>query len=58
MDPVRLKKDMYSQETLKILEKDIRKGLKNRIIGTPSFIVDGKVYAGHLPTEILERLSQ
>ena len=58
MDPDRLKNDMYSKETLKILEKDIRKGLKNKILGTPSFIVDGKVYAGHLPAEILERLSK
>lgn len=58
MDPVHLKKDMYSQDTLKILEKDIRKGLKNKIIGTPSFIVDGKMYAGRLPAGILERLSQ
>ncbi len=54
LDSAQLKQDMYSKETFKILEEDIRMGLKNQIIGTPSFIVNGKMYAGHLPPEILK----
>lgn len=58
VDPVQLKQDMYSKETVKILEEDIRRGLKNEIIGTPSFIIDGKMYAGQLPAEILLQLEE
>ena len=58
LDPILLKQEMYSKETLHILEKDIRMGLKNRIIGTPSYIIDVKMYAGHLPPEILKKISQ
>ncbi len=58
LDPKKLKKDMYSKETLKLLEQDIRKGLKNKIIGTPSFLINGTTYAGHLPPELLQRLAQ
>ncbi len=52
-----LKQDMYSKETLKLLEEDIRLGLKNKIIGTPSYIIDGTMYAGHLPPGILKKIS-
>jgi uncharacterized membrane protein/protein-disulfide isomerase len=58
LDSVRLKQNMYSKRTIKILEEDIRMGLKNQIIGTPSFIINGKTYAGHLPSEILKEISQ
>ena len=58
IDSKKLKQDMYSENTLKILEKDIRKGLKNKIIGTPSFIVEGKMYAGHLPAEIFKKINK
>lgn len=58
LDSKQLKNDMYSQSSLKELEHDIRTGLKNNIIGTPSFIVNDKVYAGHLPPEILNIISK
>jgi uncharacterized membrane protein/protein-disulfide isomerase len=57
VDSELLKRDMYSKETVTILEEDIRRGLKNQIIGTPSFIIDGKMYAGQIPAEILLRLT-
>ncbi|CAK8713019.1 Putative membrane protein [Candidatus Electrothrix laxa] len=54
LDAEQLKKDMYSASALKQVESDIRTGLKNNIVGTPSFIVDGKVYTGQFPNEIFD----
>nr|WP_321467059.1 vitamin K epoxide reductase family protein [uncultured Desulfobulbus sp.] len=34
---------------------EIREGMKLNIIGTPTFVIDGKVYPGAIPTEILAR---
>lgn len=58
LDAEQLKKDMHSESALKQVESDIRTGLKNNIIGTPSFIVDGKVYTGRLPNEILDIIKE
>jgi len=58
LDTNQLKSDMYSQSSFKELENDIRTGLKNNIVGTPSFIVNDKVYAGHLPPETLNLISK
>ena len=38
-----------------ILRNDIRRGGMNCITGTPSFIINGKVYNGFLPKEILSK---
>ena len=35
------------------LKHDIASGIRNGIDGTPSFIIDGKVYLGKIPSEIL-----
>lgn len=51
-----LKEDMYSLSALKELEEDIRSGLKNNIVGTPSYIIDGQVYPSHLPPHIIDRV--
>ncbi len=56
LDAEKLKKDMYSQAALKQITSDIRTGLKNKIVGTPSFIVDGKVYPSHIPSELLDKI--
>jgi uncharacterized membrane protein/protein-disulfide isomerase len=45
----------YIQEVL--LKLNIRPGMKRRILGTPSFVIDGKVYQGTFPFEIINRLS-
>ncbi|MCI5208787.1 MAG: hypothetical protein D3910_08340 [Candidatus Electrothrix sp. ATG2] len=58
LDADQLKKDMYSESALKQVDSDIWTGLKKKIIGTPSFIVDGKVYAGHLPNELLDIIKE
>ena len=38
----------------KKLSIDIRQGMKLRIMGTPSFVIDGKVYAGNIPADVLQ----
>ena len=40
------------------LQNDIRQGMKLGITGTPSFVINGKVYTGSIPAEILENIIQ
>jgi protein-disulfide isomerase len=35
------------------LNLDIRQGMKLRILGTPTYVIDGKVYQGNIPPEVL-----
>ncbi len=58
LDPDKLKKDMYSQTVLNQLESDIRTGVENRITGTPAFLIDGQVYQGSIPPEILKKIAE
>ncbi len=58
LDVERLKNDMYSPATVKQLQEDIWSGLKNKIIGTPAFIIDGKVYQGQIPAGILKKITE
>jgi protein-disulfide isomerase/uncharacterized membrane protein len=37
-----------------ILKKDIHEALKLGIVGTPSYLIDGRVYKGNLPAEVLK----
>ncbi len=37
------------------LQRDIRQGMKLGITGTPSFVINGQVYAGSIPADILEQ---
>jgi len=41
-------------EILKHLQKDIFDGLKLGIQGTPAFLINGKVYTGQIPSELIE----
>ena len=41
-----------------VLIYDIRRGMKLGIIGTPTFVIDDKVYQGSIPLDILKRISQ
>jgi len=56
LEMTKLKKDMYSEDALKKLESDIRTGLKKGIPGTPSFIINGVVYVGHIPLKVLNQV--
>ncbi|MBM9529274.1 thioredoxin domain-containing protein [Desulfoprunum benzoelyticum] len=39
-----------------VLLYDIRQGMKLGITGTPSYVIDGKVYEGSMPGEILQKI--
>ena len=41
-----------------LLRNDIRAGMKLGINGTPSFVINGKVYKGTIPSEIIEEIIQ
>lgn len=56
LNATQLRNDMNAKDTLKILEEDISEGLKNKMLGTPSFLIDGKVYLGTIPQDVLEKL--
>jgi len=45
----------YYRERLRV---DIATGMKLRILGTPSFLVDGQVYQGSIPANILDDILQ
>lgn len=49
---------VYSAATLHKLQIDIREGLRNNIIGTPSYLSDGQVFIGSLPAKIFEGVLQ
>jgi len=38
------------------LKKDIREGIELGIFGTPGYLIDGQVYAGHVPPEIIRQI--
>lgn len=40
------------------LQNEIRQGMKLGITGTPSFVINGKVYAGSIPADIFENVIQ
>lgn len=39
----------------KRLQMDIWKGMKLRVIGTPTYLIGGKLYPGHIPPEIIRQ---
>jgi protein-disulfide isomerase len=43
------------QTLRKFLQNDIREGMLLGITGTPSFVIDGQVYPGAIPAEILKK---
>jgi len=56
LDAGQLKKDMFSQAAGEQIAADIETGLKNKITGTPAFLIDGAVDHGSLPAEILKKI--
>lgn len=49
----KLQNDYLSPKSLKILEHDIRAGLKKNILSTPTFIIGGETYTGAIPEKFL-----
>ena len=56
LDSKGLARAIYSQKMRQKLKIDIWTALKARMIGTPSYLIDGKVYQGQLPPEILKKV--
>ena len=51
-----LSRATYDPKIQSMLRKDIIDALKLGITGTPSFVIDGKVYQGQIPPEILKKI--
>jgi protein-disulfide isomerase len=58
LDVKALQQTMNERKTLIELRRDIWKGNKLKITGTPAFVIDGEVYLGHIPPEIIRKVLQ
>jgi uncharacterized membrane protein/predicted DsbA family dithiol-disulfide isomerase len=58
LDPLGLSRAPRDPEIIGKLRDDLREGLRLGITGTPTFVIDGKVYQGQLPPDIQDRLLQ
>lgn len=56
LDPADLYRALFDRQIRRQLNLDIDQGLKYEIDGTPGFVIDGNVYTGTIPAEILNRL--
>lgn len=56
-NPATLAETVYAKQTIKTLEADIRAGLRHKITGTPTYIIDNKVYEGFIPPEIIKKIT-
>jgi protein-disulfide isomerase/uncharacterized membrane protein len=54
IDYQELARSIHDQTVLYKLKRDILKGLKLEITGTPAYVIDNKVYLGQIPPEILK----
>ena len=50
-----LQRNMNDRKTKTELRRDIWKGNKLKIMGTPAYVIDGQVYQGHIPPEIIKK---
>ena len=55
LDERKLSRSFHNRKIRYKLKKDILDGIKMGVRGTPSFVIDGKVYQGQIPPEILKR---
>ncbi len=56
LDSEGLSRAMADPKIQFLLKKDIIDGLKSGVSGTPSFVIDGQVYQGQIPPEILKQV--
>lgn len=56
MDPQSLSAALQHEPYRRHLQKDIRDGMKLGITGTPSYFINGRVYEGRIPAEVLKPL--
>jgi protein-disulfide isomerase len=57
-DSKALAETIYAKQTIKTLETDIRDGLRHKITGTPTYVINGEVYIGSLPKMIFKELNK
>jgi protein-disulfide isomerase len=55
LDEKKLSRAFNSRDVRIKLKKDIYEGIKLGVRGTPSFVIDGQVYQGQIPSEILKK---
>ncbi len=53
LNPSMLVKALTDRHILNHLQKDIQTGLKMGLSGTPGYIINDKVYLGHIPAEVM-----
>ena len=41
---------------VRLLKKDIRDGLALGVQGTPTYVIDGQLYQGHIPPEVFTKV--
>jgi protein-disulfide isomerase/uncharacterized membrane protein len=58
LDPYEIARAINTREIRYQLHRDIREGNEMGITGTPAYVVDGKLYLGQLPAEILKKIMQ
>lgn len=55
LDERELSRSFFNRNVRAKLNRDIMEGIKMGVRGTPSFVIDGKVYQGQIPPEILKQ---
>lgn len=50
-----LARSLNNKRILRKLQLDIWSGMKLRVVGTPTYLVEGKLYPGHIPPEIIRQ---
>ncbi len=55
LDYEALKRTMSERKTQTELRRDIWQGNKLKITGTPAYVIDGELYQGHIPPEIIKK---
>jgi protein-disulfide isomerase len=58
LNPEVLQKSLIEPTNLRKLNHDIIGGLKLGISGTPSFVIDGKIYTSQIPADLLARIRE
>lgn len=55
LDPARFGACINAPAALAHVQTDVQEGINRHITGTPTFIIDGQMYVGQIPPEVLER---
>jgi uncharacterized membrane protein/protein-disulfide isomerase len=55
LNPEGLSMARYNRRAKRWLTADIWKGMKLRVLGTPGYLINGEVYQGYIPPEIIKK---